>query len=62
MPALICAAVALGTLKGIDIVEDSDLADLRDKTYAATGIYFLFFSHRKIPVKFKALLDNLQVW
>ena len=60
MPALICAAVALGTLKSIDILEDSDLADLRDKTYAATGIYFLFFSHRKnflymIPVKYEAL-------
>lgn len=68
MPALICAAVALGTLKsidGIDDQEDNDQADLRDNTYAATGNFNLFFLHRKnflykMPVKFNSMLNNWQ--
>ena len=58
LPALIAAAVALGTIQlgdddikdaeqlktGIDAVDDAidDLVDLRDNTYAATGERYIY--------------------
>ena len=53
LPALIAAAVALGTIQGNDELKDlkkigidgfdavDDLVDLRDNTYAATGEHYI---------------------